>query len=122
MGWVDNAQGLLRAGQFVSAKVALPPPGNEVAIPATALIERGGEKLVFVQQDVDPVFVLRRVSLSRLVGDQACVHMTPPGGADALGLQPGELVVTSGVVELQQSLTELQASQAGAPPSGQATP
>ena len=124
MGWVDNSKGLLRAGQFVSAVVHLPPPGNEASIPTTALIEKGGEKLIFVQQNSDPLFVQRRVSLSRLVGDQACIHIEPPPQSDpsVYGLKPGERVVSSGAVELQQALADLQAAQVTPSTSEQATP
>lgn len=114
MGWVDNSNGILRAGQFIAAAVALPPPGNEVVVPASALIEKGGEDLVFVKTADDPVFTQRRVSLSRRVGEQVCFHIDPPeaaGQPDVSGLKPGEEVVTSGAVELQQALTDLTASR-----------
>jgi cobalt-zinc-cadmium efflux system membrane fusion protein len=114
MGWVDNAAGMLRAGQFVSAEVAMPPPGDEVAIPASAVIERGGETLIFVQQDADPVFELRRVSLARVVGAQACIRQHPSADGATQGLQPGEHVVASGAVELHQALTDLQAARSQA--------
>ncbi|MCA9236521.1 MAG: efflux RND transporter periplasmic adaptor subunit [Planctomycetales bacterium] len=117
MGWVDNAAGLLRGGQFVSAVVALPPPPGEAIIPATALIEKGGEKLVFVQQDAKPLFVQRRVALSRIVGKQACILIEPPLDAEpgVTGLKPGERVVASGAVELQQALADLQSAQPALP-------
>jgi cobalt-zinc-cadmium efflux system membrane fusion protein len=113
MGWADNSQGLLRAGQFVSAAVQLPPPEGEIAVPATAIVEKGGEKLLFVQQGDDLVFAERRVAVSRVVGKAACIWRKPPAAADAdvAGLEPGERVVSSGAVELQQALVDLQAAQ-----------
>ena len=111
MGWVDNPQGTLRAGQFIAATVELPPPGNEVAIPASALIEKGGEALVFVQTSPEPMFTQRCVSVSRQIGQTICVRIQPPttGAFPVQPLKPGEVVVVSGAVELQQALTDLTA-------------
>ena len=33
MGWVDNAQGQLRVGQFITATIDLPTGQHEVAVP-----------------------------------------------------------------------------------------
>lgn len=118
MGWVDNVAGRLRAGQFITASVTLPSPGNETVLPESALIEKGGEKLVFVQTDPHPIFTLRRVSLSRRVGGMACFFIVPPTAEKEpklLGIEPGEEVVTSGAVELQQALTDLLVDRARAP-------
>ena len=41
MGWVDNRDGRLRAGQFITALVELPATDGEVVIPDTALVEDG---------------------------------------------------------------------------------
>ena len=116
MGWVDNTSGRLRAGQFITAAVQLPCPGNEVAIPASAVIEKGGETIVFVQTASDPIYAQRRVSLSRQKGETACVHIQPTDEQKRLGiapLKPGEKVVVSGAVELQQSLTDLLVAGTG---------
>ena len=37
MGWVDNPDGRLRVGQFVTVHLEVPPPKSEVVIPASAL-------------------------------------------------------------------------------------
>jgi membrane fusion protein, heavy metal efflux system len=113
MGWVDNANGRLRAGQFVTAIVELPAPGNEVAVPASAIIEKGGERLVFVQAGTDNLYRQRRVSFSRQVDGTVCVHIQPTDEEVRAGcwpLNPGEKVVVSGAVELQQCLTDLKAT------------
>ena len=120
MGWVDNKHGRLRAGQFITAIVDLPPPGNEVVLPASALIEKGGEKLIFVQTGDDPIFTQRRVSVSRQVDGNVCFHIVPPTDSDqgvVSGLKPGEHVVISGAVELQQTLTDLTARKQETPGS-----
>lgn len=113
MGWVENKDGRFRAGQFITATLELPPPGNEVVLPTSALIEKGGEKLVFVQTGDDPIFTRRHVSVSRQLGSQICFYIRPPSNHDqptVSGIKPGERIVVSGAVELQQALTDLTAS------------
>lgn len=125
MGWVENPDGYLRAGQFITATVDLPAPGNEVLLPASAVIEKGGESLVFVQTDDASVYSQRRVSVSRQVGGEICVHIAPPrreGQGPLDGLQPGEMVVVSGALELQQSLVNLTSEQQSQQTSAQAKP
>ena len=51
MGRVDNPGGRLRAGQFITATVELPPAAHEVVVPASALVEDGRDSIVFVQPD-----------------------------------------------------------------------
>ena len=87
MGWVDNTHGLVRVGQFITATVSLPPPGNEVVLPASSLIEKGGRKwVVFVQTSDPPVFMRRRVSVSRQVGRKVCFHIEPPADVKPQGI------------------------------------
>src|SRR5262249_52165274 len=60
MGWVDNDNSLLRVGQFITATIQLPPPGNEVILPVSALIEKGSEKYIFVQSESNATIFTRR--------------------------------------------------------------
>ena len=70
MGLVDNRQGKLRVGQFVTATVELPAPGNVVSLPASAVEENGAESVIFVQPDpTKPRYVLRRVSVAMRLRD-----------------------------------------------------
>ena len=50
-GHIPNPNGLLRAGQFVTAAVELLPPKNVVEVPIGALVEDGKDSIVFVQPD-----------------------------------------------------------------------
>ena len=50
-GHIPNPNGLLRAGQFVTATVELLPPKNVVEVPIGALVEDGKDSIVFVQAD-----------------------------------------------------------------------
>src|SRR5262249_5080331 len=49
MGWVDNSSGQLRIGQFVTARIELPTPPDEVAVPVGALVDLDGKSYVFTQ-------------------------------------------------------------------------
>jgi cobalt-zinc-cadmium efflux system membrane fusion protein len=122
LGWVDNKTTDLRAGQFVSVKVDLPIPENEVVVPSTAIVEQGHETLLFVQQPDDPVFTRRKVALSRQVGDSTCVLSKLPAAADPTltPLKPGEEVVVAGAVELEQVLIDLQSEQPASSPAPEA--
>jgi cobalt-zinc-cadmium efflux system membrane fusion protein len=126
MGHVENKQGQektngdgpLRAGQFVTATIRLPPPSGVVAVPATALVEDGHESIVFVQENPDrPEYTLRRVAVetrltknilvrSRVTAHEADLKIAP--------LQPDETVVVQGAVELKAALEDLKSSSKSA--------
>lgn len=115
MGWVDNRDGRLRVGQFVTARVQLPPSPNEVAVPVSGLIDQGGDTYVLIRQpagaDTKDEKVTRRkvwptrryenlvFISSRLTDDQLKTGLSE--------LKPGESVVTSGCVELAAALGDL---------------
>lgn len=110
MGWVQNDQSRMRAGQFVSATIQFPAADNEVSVPTSAIVEKGGESLIFVTEQGGKVLARRSIVVSRQVGNQVCVLIAPPKGVSSehlSGLKPGETVVVSGAVELQQALTGL---------------
>jgi membrane fusion protein, heavy metal efflux system len=108
MGWVDNRRGQLRVGQFVTASVDLPARADEVVIPKSALIEQGNSAVVFVATDAATERVeRRRVSVARRTRDQIFVDSRPSAVSAAAGCKPlavGELVITSGTVELAGAL------------------
>lgn len=112
LGRVDNRDGRMRAGQFVTATVEEPSPPGEIEIPTTALLEDGVESVVLVQEDpARPAYTLRHVVVT--VRYQDIVHVRARGaGADKehqiVGLIPGDQVVVSGSVELRAALEELR--------------
>jgi cobalt-zinc-cadmium efflux system membrane fusion protein len=114
MGLVDNADGRLRAGQFITATVDLPPLPDRVALPTTALVEDGRTSIVFVQPDAaQPVYVQRRVVVVRRGQDQVYVRSKLTAAEEGQGLtavRPGERVVTAGAVELKAALEDKQAA------------
>ncbi len=112
MGWVQNPAGRLRVGQFVTATVRLACPGDEVVIPAAALLETGAEKFVFVQPAAGQhEYQLQRIHLARRLGATVTVKSAPPTEPGTSVLVVGQRVVTSGAVELLGALRDLQAAK-----------
>jgi membrane fusion protein, heavy metal efflux system len=112
-GSVENKYGRLRAGQFITATMQLPPPPNEVVIPGNALVEDGREAIIFVQPEpAEPRYALRRVAVARRLPDgRVTLRTRLQPDEERRGLRTvraGEAVVTSGVVELKAALEDLQ--------------
>jgi cobalt-zinc-cadmium efflux system membrane fusion protein len=112
-GRVDNTDGQLRVGQFVTATVNLPPSPGVVSVPAAALDEDGQASYVVVRPDPDkPRFQLRRVRVLRRFNGAAYVASEvslAQRAEGALPLRPGEWVVTAGAVQLRAALEEARA-------------
>ncbi|SIN68551.1 membrane fusion protein, cobalt-zinc-cadmium efflux system [Singulisphaera sp. GP187] len=118
VGPVENPDGRMRAGQFITAQVELPPEDGEIEIPIAALVEDGQESIVFIQPDPgQTVYAMRRVTVARRSGATATIRRTLALGSEkdsaeardaAALLQPGDQVVTSGAVELRAALAGLQ--------------
>lgn len=116
MGWVDNSVGRLRVGQFVTARIDLPTPPGEVAVPVAALVDQDGLSFVFVQSSGSPSqFTRYQVWPVRRHGD--FVMLNPAGQCAADGekcvrrhLQTGERVVATGAIQLAAELIRLQAA------------
>src|SRR5262249_17958047 len=122
-GHIDNPGGRLRAGQFVSCTVQLPPPEGVVEIPISAVVDDGRQAGVFVQPDAArPQFTPRRIDLTHRLDRTALVRSalppgqparTPPEKAEDLlprrPLRHGERVLATGVLELKKELEDLQA-------------
>jgi len=113
-GWVDNHAGRLRAGQFITAKVELPVPKGEVAIPSSALVEEGQRQLVFVQPEpAKSQYVRRPIAVSRRDGRTVFAWSEPTAAqrhAGAQALRAGERVVSAGVVQLAEAIRGLEAA------------
>jgi cobalt-zinc-cadmium efflux system membrane fusion protein len=119
-GYIDNPGNKLRAGQFVSATVNLPPPLHVVEVPLTALAEDGRQSFVFVQPDpAKPLYTMRRVKVTHRFENTAFVSsQISPQEAKLTDLEkrqkmqplqplnPGERYITSGVLELRAALED----------------
>lgn len=122
LGQVENHEERLRAGQFITADVALPPEPYEVVIPMTALVEDGRESIVFVQPDpAKPYYRQEHVVVARREREVVFLRTRGGGAANGAGhaaeaskefpLRPGKTwVVSSGSVELKAALEDLQSS------------
>jgi cobalt-zinc-cadmium efflux system membrane fusion protein len=114
-GRVENPRGKLRANQFVTARVELPPPADEVTVPLTALVEDGRSSVIIVQEDPSrPEYTLRPVAVARRLPDAVCLRsrLTPADERrGAKPVRPGERVVASGAVELKAALEDLRAGE-----------
>ena len=99
-GTVDNRDGSLKIGQPVTVSVSMPPNKGEIEIPTSALIEDGKTSLVFVQPDPNAtVFVRRPVVVTRRLYD---VVSLAPASPLTRGLAPGDRIVSSGGLQLNQ--------------------
>jgi cobalt-zinc-cadmium efflux system membrane fusion protein len=111
-GRVANPEGRLLCGQFITATVEIPPTPGEVVIPTTALIEDGQESIVFVQPDPKALrYTLRHVAVARRGRDLVYLRNQLTSKEEKAGLkplQPGELVVTAGALEMRAALKDLQ--------------
>ena len=118
-GHIPNPDGLLRAGQFVTATVDLLPPKNVVEVPIGALVEDGKDSIVFVQTDPkEPIYTMRRVEVTNRFDRTAYVRSVPvtrkgeqraagDAGQASLPTEPfreGERVLTTGALELKTAL------------------
>lgn len=121
-GYVDNPGKRIRAGQYVTATVNVPPPHDVVEIPTSALVDDGLQSLVFVQPDPAlPHFTMRRVQVTQRFEHTVFVRNTPIPKEEQLTaqeadegllpkepLRPGERVLLSGTLELKAALLDLE--------------
>jgi cobalt-zinc-cadmium efflux system membrane fusion protein len=121
-GHIENNDGKLRAGQFISATVELPPPPDVVEVPISAVVEDGKQCLIFVQaEETKPHYTMRRVHVTHRFERTAFVRCTPIPKEEQLtpeeedqGLLPreplklGERVLEQGVLELKTTLLDLE--------------
>ncbi|MFN2371065.1 MAG: efflux RND transporter periplasmic adaptor subunit [Candidatus Krumholzibacteriia bacterium] len=99
---VPDPQGLLKAGLYGSAEIALAgTAGGGLTVPVGAVQDLDALSFVFVRSESD-VFALRRVTLGPRLGDRVAV---------LAGLDPADEVVVTGV---QTVATELLKSRLGA--------
>jgi membrane fusion protein, heavy metal efflux system len=113
MGWVDNATGRLRVGQFITAAVDLPAFVDEVAIPVDGLVDENASAYVFVQSDPKELnFTRRKVVTKRRRDSLVYLSSNVTEEQKKAGFQavkPGEIVVVSGGLELANQLDTLEA-------------
>jgi cobalt-zinc-cadmium efflux system membrane fusion protein len=121
-GYVDNPGQRLRAGQYVTATVPIPPPAGVVEIPIDAIVDDGAQSLVFVQNDAaKPLYTMRRVQVTNRFDQTVFVRSAPIPKEEQLtareaeegllpkeALRPGERLLRSGTGELKAALLNLE--------------
>jgi cobalt-zinc-cadmium efflux system membrane fusion protein len=121
-GYVENPGKRIRAGQYVTATVNIPPPPDVVEIPTDAVVDDGLQSLVFIQPESgNHRFTMRRVQVTHRFERTVFVRSTPIADGERLtpkeaeeGLLPkeplhaGERVLLAGAVELKAVLQELE--------------
>jgi cobalt-zinc-cadmium efflux system membrane fusion protein len=121
-GYMDNPGKQIRAGQFVTATIDLPPPEDVVEVPLTALVEEGKQSFVFVLTDpARPSYTLRRVVVTHRFDKVAFVRSKLTPAEQALTpeekeaselprqpLEPGTKYLPTGALELRAALEDKQ--------------
>jgi cobalt-zinc-cadmium efflux system membrane fusion protein len=124
-GRIKNPGKRLRAGQFISAEVELPPPPGVVEVPMDALVEDGQQAVVFVQTDAKRHhYTMRRVQVTHRFKRVAFVRSTDipnkeqwkPGEKelDLLPREPlreGDKVLLRGALELKAALLDKESER-----------
>ncbi len=113
-GLVQNPNGQLHAGQFITAIVELPPERDVVEVPTRALVEDGDESVVFVEVAWPDAkikrFKVRRVSVVRRNFDVVYVRnrLTPEQLKQGLGrtARRSESIMAAGALEQKAALQE----------------
>lgn len=123
IGELPNPDRKYLVGQVVSATVLVPPPPNTVEVPTNAVNLVENQSLVFVRKaDGKPnEYFLRRVAVAQTAGKVSLVRSVLTDADKRLSadevakkrrplepLEPGDLVLTRGVVELTAALEDLQ--------------
>lgn len=114
VGWINNPNQRFRTGQFITATIEIPAPTNVVLVPNSAVIDQGESATIFVASDSSKQNVTaRHVAVLRRGRDFALVRRIPPENGPHLdSVNEGELVVTSGNLELFGVLQDQPAATA----------
>ncbi|OWK35892.1 putative Co/Zn/Cd efflux system membrane fusion protein [Fimbriiglobus ruber] len=110
-GWVENKQGKLFIGQFVTATVALRPDPSLVAVPTGAVIEdMDGSSVLVATDPAARKFERRKVAVAVRGRETIFLRKTPTDAETARGAKPvlpSETVVSRGAIDLANEFTIL---------------
>jgi cobalt-zinc-cadmium efflux system membrane fusion protein len=104
MAVTDNADGLLKPGQFATIELPVEAAEDVLQVPSTALQEDRDETYVFVHREGE-LFERRDVRVGRRVPERAAEILA--------GLEPGEPVVVSGAFALKSAMLGEALGEAG---------
>lgn len=96
---IENPEGMLRPGQFVTGLIAVDEAEVDVVVPGSAVIEVEGAPSVFVQTEEG--FVVRPVEVGDRAGDRVAI---------ASGLEAGGRYVAEGAFALKAELGKSEMS------------
>ena len=98
-GYIINPDRKLRAGQFLTASVKMPPPADVVEIPLSAIAEDGRQSFVFVQSPRNKdEYIMRRVVITRRFEDTAYVRSKLTKEDEKLNAEEEQFKITGGVL------------------------
>jgi cobalt-zinc-cadmium efflux system membrane fusion protein len=112
IGWVDNRDGKLLVGQFVTVRIPMPANKDLVAVPSRAVIEEEDGSAVYVR-DPDAVDLFSRRKVAVAVRGREWIYLRRhPTEADAqagaAAIEPGEVVVIRGALDLAAEFKDLR--------------
>jgi cobalt-zinc-cadmium efflux system membrane fusion protein len=114
LGWLDNRDGRLSIGEFVTATVELPADPTLVAIPSSALFEDDQSTYVFVETDAGQhEFACRQVAVVHRGRERSYIRAKPLETELAHGAEPlrlGEHVIASDVAKVAAEMKVLKAA------------
>lgn len=114
MGWIDNRDEKLRAGQFISAQIPLSAETGTVKVPINAVIDEGKISVVFISpKEGSSEFSRRKIAVVRRTADSVFVRIEPTEEERKAGAEPlkaGEWVAATGILSLEGVLSDLEAS------------
>jgi cobalt-zinc-cadmium efflux system membrane fusion protein len=109
---VPNLEKRLRASMFVRVVLEIPPNGNHTVIPRVAMVSLDPDNYVFVKKPGSTDAFQRRLIMVDQE-DSEKVIVEPAEGR--VGLQPGEEVVTTGSLILEQAYEDRVVTESGTP-------
>jgi cobalt-zinc-cadmium efflux system membrane fusion protein len=111
-GWVNNTHNRLFLGQFVIATISLKQDPDLIAVPVGAIVETAGMPTLFVRTNAkESQFTQRKVAVVIRGREQIFLRREPNATERARGaesIQPGDVVISRGAVELNGELETLQ--------------
>lgn len=87
---LDNPEGMLRPGLYVTANIELPPRPDAILVPATAAVTSASGDSAYLIRDGKAAVV--PVTIGRRVGNDVLIER---------GLAPGDVVITMGQLRVQ---------------------
>ncbi len=108
---IANPDRQLKAGAFVRVQLDIPPVPGHTVIPRVAMISVDRQDYVFVKKSTQPARFERRVIIVVREGNEQII--VNESTDDGTSLKPGEEVVTSGSLILQQMFEDRTMTEGG---------